>query len=153
VEHCNSFSFMGIFSKTTNNAEMKGEGVIPGMWENFYKNRILELIPNKKDSSILALYSNYESDETGIYTFALGTAVTKSQEIPLGLEKMEVPKGNYVIFTTRKGPMQEVVVEAWQKIWEWSKNHERAFTFDFELYDERAADPMNSQVDIYISIP
>ena len=146
------FSFIGSSSITSNEAELKGVGVIPTQWENFYKKQLLQTIPNKKNSSILAFYTNYESDENGMYTFALGTEVTDSSVIPEGLEKIEVPESKYIIFTTRKGPVHEVVVEAWQEIWEWSKNNKRAFTADFELYDERAMDPQNSQVDIYISI-
>lgn len=146
------FRFLGTAATTSNQAEMSGEGCIPAMWANFYQEQILDLIPNKKNSAILALYTQYESDETGSYTFALGTEITKTQNTPEGLAKFDIPESNYIVFTTRKGPVQEVVVEAWQEIWEWSKNNQRAFQTDFELYDERAADPLNSQVDIYISV-
>lgn len=151
VRH-HGFRFLGTSVITSNQAEMNGEGMIPAQWANFYQEQILEQIPNKKNSAILALYTQYESDETGTYTFALGTEITEYQTIPNGLEEFEIPESNYIVFTTRKGPVQEVVFEAWQEIWEWSKKNERAFQTDFELYDERAIDPMNSQVDIYISI-
>jgi predicted transcriptional regulator YdeE len=152
VTHHMGFSFLGISARTSNQAEMNGEGVIPSQWENFYKNQVLHSIPNKKNSAIIALYTNYESDETGTYTFALGAEVTESQIIPNGMDKIEIPSCNYIVFTTRKGPVQEVVIETWQEIWKWSRNNERAFISDFEVYDERATDPKNSQVDIYISV-
>jgi predicted transcriptional regulator YdeE len=53
------------------------------------------------------------------------------------MKKYEVPEAKYIVFTTRKGPVQEVVIEAWQEIWEWSKTHDRAFLTDFEVCDER----------------
>ncbi|WP_268234762.1 GyrI-like domain-containing protein [Fictibacillus barbaricus] len=57
-----------------------------------------------------------------------------------------------MVFTTRKGPIPEVVIEAWQEIWDWSEDRERAYKTDFEVYGENAKDPQNSQVDIYISV-
>lgn len=151
VRH-HGFDFLGTSAITSNQAEMNGEGIIPALWANFYQEQILDLIPNKKNPTILALYTRYKSDETGPYTIAIGTEIAENRTIPDKLEKFEIPESNYIVFTTRKGPVQEVVVEAWQEIWEWSKTNERAFQTDFELYDERAIDPLNGQVDIYISI-
>lgn len=151
VKH-KEFSVIGSFAETTNAAEMKGEGVIGQLWERFYHDEIRHTIPNKMNTSILALYTNYESDETGKYSFGIGAEVEQNTTVPEGLEKVVVPEANYIIFTTRKGPVHEVVVEAWKEIWEWSKTNERAFLTDFELYDERATDPENSQIDIYISV-
>ncbi|MBS4209434.1 GyrI-like domain-containing protein [Bacillus sp. FJAT-50079] len=146
------FIFIGIPARTNNRAEMNGEGVIAAQWENFYKFDLWKNIQNKKNSSIIALYTDYESDEAGMYTFAIGAEITEASSTVKGMKTIEIPKGKYVIFTTRKGPVQEVVVEAWQEIWEWTQHNERAFSTDFEVYDERAADPENSQVDIYISV-
>lgn len=146
------FRFLGMSAVTSNQAELKGEGVIPSLWTHFYANNVLEHIPNKINSSIIALYTKYESDETGPYTIAIGTEIIEGKPVPSGLEEWVVPESNYVVFTTRIGPVQEVVVETWQEIWEWSKYNERAFQADFELYDLRSSDPMNGQVDIYISV-
>jgi predicted transcriptional regulator YdeE len=151
VEH-EGFSFIGRAAKTANEQEMKGEGVISSQWVNFYEGQLMQAINPKKNSSILAVYTNYESDETGTYTFALGAEVMENAIAPDGMEKIDIPASEYIIFTTRKGHVQEVVVEAWQEIWEWSQSNERAFIADFEVYDQRATDPENSQVDIFISV-
>jgi predicted transcriptional regulator YdeE len=82
----------------------------------------------------------------------LGAEVLKNAIAPEGMEEIEIDDLKYIVFTTRKGPVQTILIEAWQSIWEWSKSNKRAFILDFELYDERAVDPNNSQVDIYISI-
>jgi predicted transcriptional regulator YdeE len=152
ITQMRAFHFIGKPVTTTNEAEMNGEGVIPAQWESFYKDRTLEKIPNKKNANILAIYTDYESDETGSYTFAIGTEVTNLDDVSNGMKSYTIPECKYMVFTTRKGPIHEIVVEAWQSIWEWSKTNKRAFLTDFEWYDERCADPENSQVDIYISV-
>ena len=56
-----------------------------------------------------------------------------------------------MVFTTERGPVQKVVVEAWIKIWQMTE-HERSFVADYEVYDERVADPENTIVDIYVGV-
>lgn len=144
--------FIGNFVTTTNQAELSEHALIPKQWENFYSKQLAKQIPFKKNSTILALYTDYESDETGSYSFAIGTEVNQIEHIPNAMKAYSIEPSHYIVFTTRKGPVHEVVIEAWQHIWEWSKTNKRAFLTDFELYDERAVDPNNSQVDIYISV-
>ncbi|MBB3111490.1 putative transcriptional regulator YdeE [Paenibacillus phyllosphaerae] len=147
------FVVHGTSAVTSNEAEMKGQGVIADQWAKFYQNRVLEKIASRANDAVIALYTRYESDETGFYTYALGAEVAQAQQEPAdGLEQFVIPSCRYKVFTTRRGPVQEVVMEAWKEIWAWSKHHERAFLTDFEVYDSRAADPRNSQVDIYISV-
>ena len=43
-----------------------------------------------------------------------------------------------------------VVPETWKRIW--TASLERAYQTDFEVYDERAADPQNAQVDICVGV-
>lgn len=148
----NGFNFLGSSIQTSNEAEMKGGGEIPQLWERFYENKVLDSIPNKKNSIIIALYTNYESDETGTYTYAIGTEIIGNEKDSKGLESFEIADDTYIVFTTRKGPIPEVVIEAWQEIWDWSEDRERAYKTDFEVYGENAIDPQNSQVDIYISV-
>ena len=67
----------------------------------------------------------------------------------------KVPAGQYVVFMSERGPVEKIVVETWQKIWSATKAElggERAYNVDFEIYDERASDPKNAQVEIHIGI-
>jgi len=144
--------FIGNFVTTSNQTEMSEKALIPKQWEKFYTDQLINKIPSKKNTTILALYTNYESDKNGSYSFAIGSEVSNVEQIPDGMISYSIEPSEYIVFTTRTGPVQEVVVEAWQHILEWSKTNKRAFTTDFELYDERSIDPNNSQVDIYISI-
>ncbi len=59
---------------------------------------------------------------------------------------LTIPAATYAVFTTRKGPVAEVVCEAWKYIWKWSKENKRAFTTDFELYAEKSIEPKSCTI-------
>ncbi|OME31380.1 hypothetical protein BSK63_14940 [Paenibacillus odorifer] len=65
-----------------------------------------------------------------------------------------VPESKYMVFTTKKGPVFEVVAQAWGEIWAYFKESReaRTYTGDFEIYDSRNFDPADTQVEIYIAI-
>jgi predicted transcriptional regulator YdeE len=130
---------------------MSGSGVIASQWARFMKENLLAQIPNKTDAAILAIYSGYASDENGEYSFMIGARVSSAEQVPAGMVASQVPAGRYAIFTSERGPVEEVVVATWQKIWA-APGIERAYKVDFELYDERARDPKNAQVDICIGV-
>ncbi|CAM4331715.1 DNA-binding protein [Bacillus manliponensis] len=146
------FRSVGISVTTRNDVEFSANGKIPHLWQTYFKEDIMNQIPNKTGAEIIALYSNYESDETGSYTYTIGNAVSAFEPISENMTLLSVPKTTYAVFTTRRGKIPEVVPEMWAYIWEWSKENQRAFTVDFELYDERATNPDNAQVDIYIAL-
>jgi predicted transcriptional regulator YdeE len=149
------FLFIGIAARTNNAKEMSGEGVIADLWERVMAGGIIEQIPNRTDSNILAMYTDYESDANGEYTFIIGAKVTSIDSIPEGMVTIQVPEARYAIFTSEQGTVWKVVPEVWQKIWSTSLSEmgsERAFLADFEIYDERAADPQNASVDVWVGI-
>src|SRR5579872_5899362 len=53
------FSIIGIQIRTSNAREMTGQGDIPKQWSKFYEQGIADRIPNKVDSAIYAVYTNY----------------------------------------------------------------------------------------------
>ena len=74
---------------------------------------------------------------------------------PKGMVIKTVPAGRYAVFASDRGPVAKVVVETWKQVWSYYQlpaNGQRAYRADFELYDQRAADPDNAQVDIYIGV-
>lgn len=150
-----SFTVVGIPARTTNAHEMSGRGVISKIWQRFISEQLLEKIPNRADSNILALYTNYESDANGAYTFVIGAKVTSAGKVPSGMVAVKVPAGKYAVLTTDRGPTAKVVPEAWTRIWSLSKSQlggDRAYNTDFELYGPRAADPQKAEVQIYVGI-
>jgi predicted transcriptional regulator YdeE len=51
--------------------------------------------------------------------------------------------------------MPKVVINAWQAIWQMNENdfqNKRTYLADFEVYDQRPANPNETAVDIYIGI-
>lgn len=151
-----SFSIIGIEGRTNNALEMTKDGIIPKMWARFYTENVLSKIPAKSDQSILAFYTDYQSDKTGDYTFVIGAKVKSTDQIPDGMIAKVIPSARYEVFTTDKGPVGSVVIQAWQLIWGLEDRGQlegrRAYKADFEVYDQRAQDPQSSQVDIYIGL-
>jgi predicted transcriptional regulator YdeE len=65
-----------------------------------------------------------------------------------------IPAGQYAVLTTDKGPLSQVVPATWQKIFklEDDRKLKRTYQADFEIYDQRAQDPHNAQLDIYVGV-
>jgi predicted transcriptional regulator YdeE len=149
------FDVIGIAERTTNANEMSGEGVIGKQWGRFFQDNVLARIPNKADASIIAVITDYASDKDGEYTHLIGARVTSTVDVPAGMVVKKVPAGKYAIFTSEKGPVAEVVVGTWKRIWTLPKTApggDRAYKADYEVYDERARDPENTQMDVHVGI-
>ena len=147
------FTVVGISTRTTNAKEKSGKGVIAHQWDRFMKEGLLSKIPNKVDSNILAVYTDYESDSNGEYTFIIGAKVRSAEAVPSGMVAKKIPAGRYAVFTSERGFVGKVVPETWSHILAVPKSApggNRAYQADFELYDQRAADPQNAQVEIYV---
>jgi predicted transcriptional regulator YdeE len=68
---------------------------------------------------------------------------------------VKIPAGRYAVFTSEKGPVEQIAAKTWNRIWPIPKSQpggDRTYKADFELYDERAMDPQNAQVDVYVGI-
>jgi len=149
------FSVIGIAERTTNAKEMSGEGVIGKQWGRFFQDNVLARIPNKADATIIAVVTDYASDKDGEYTHMIGARVTSTADVPSGMVAKKVPAGKYAIFTSEKGPVAQVVVGTWKTIWAQPKTApggDRAYKADYEVYDERAMDPQNAQMDVHVEI-
>jgi predicted transcriptional regulator YdeE len=135
-------------NKTTN--ENGQAGIDCGnLWQRFETERIAELIPNKLNNTIYAVYYNYEKDETKPYSYFIGCKVDETTEISKGLSELLIPSQDYVKFIA-KGIMTGCIADAWKKIW--ASKIDRKFGFDFEIYDERSQDWNNAELDIFISV-
>ena len=149
------FTVVGIAVRISNAKEMTAEGQIGRSWARLFQENLLAKIPNKTDSSIVAVYTDYASDKKGEYTYVLGSRVNSSAEVPEGMVAKKIPAGHYAVFTTEKGPGPKVVPETWMRINSLPKSAvggDRVYRADFEIYDQRAADQQNLQADVYIGI-
>ena len=141
------FSVIGISVRTNNTKEQTPDSLIGKQWQRLFQEDLLNKIPNKADSNIIAAYTDYTSDKDGDYTFVLGGRVNSEEEIPAGMVAIKIPTGIYAVFTTERGPSYKVVPALWRHIWTIPKSSPggvRAYKTDFEVYDQRAQDPQNS---------
>lgn len=144
-----SFHIIGISVRTTNQDEQASTD-IPALWNKFFAEGILAKIPNKVNSNLYCIYTDYEKDHTAPYTTILGCKVENLNEIPEGLIGKTIPEAKYEIFTAKGNLMQGAVYNEWTKIW--NATIERTFVADFELYDAKSHDPENAEVDIFIGV-
>ncbi|MGN7762957.1 GyrI-like domain-containing protein [Paenibacillus sp. 22594] len=145
----------GVAVRTTNEAEAGPDGRLPKLWETYFQSNLGSAAGVKNPHYIYALYTDYESDANGAYTVVIGHE--SSSDAVLGNTNhvvAVVPESKYMVFTTKKGPVYEVVAEAWYEIWTYFKESQdvRTYTGDFELYDARDFDPANTELQIYIAI-
>ena len=143
------FSVIGISVRTTNESGQSAKD-IPALWNKFITEGIAEQIPNKMDQAIYCIYTDYEKDHTRPYTTILGCRVENLDVIPAGMTGKNIDENSYVKFIAKGNLAEGIVFNEWTKIWNSDLN--RTFTADFEVYGERAQNPENAEVDIFIGI-
>ncbi|KQC01661.1 GyrI-like domain-containing protein [Pedobacter sp. Hv1] len=144
-----TFNVIGIAIRTTNENEQAATD-IPALWEKFMDEGIAEKIPNKIDHSLYCIYTDYEKDHTKPYTTLLGCKVESLAIIPDGMVGKTFETANYEKHVAKGNIYQGLVYNAWLKIWE--ANLPRTFTADFEIYGEKAQNPEDAEVDIFIAV-
>lgn len=148
---------VGVTIRTNNKNEMNPQLAKIGELVGRYRNEnIAKQIPNRKNPGItFSVFTEYASDEHGDYTYFIGEEVDSFESSSSELKQLTIPSARYQKFTTPIGKMPEVVIHAWQEIWKMSAHDfggERAYKADFEIYDQRAIDPFNTSLDIFIGI-
>ncbi len=144
-----AFTVIGVSVRTTNENGQSAKD-IGELWNKFMSEGIIEKIPNKIDNTILSIYTDYESDHTKPYTTLLGCKVENLNEIPKGMIGMEFKGGIHTKFTAKGDLTKGAVYVEWSKIWK--MDLKRTYTADFEIYGEKAQNPTNAEVDIFVAI-
>lgn len=144
-----AFTIVGIAVKTTNE---NGQSAIDidALWQKFMGEGILEKIPNKIDYAIYSVYTDYEGDYTKPYTTVLGCKVSNNSSIPDDMVAINIDATNYSKYTTKGNLQDGIVYNEWTKIWNNDLN--RSYKADFEVYGEKAQDPTNAEVEIFIGL-
>lgn len=143
-------NIIGIKTRTTNAQEMSGKGKIMPLWTKFHSKKMMAKIPGKVDGQIFGVYHEYESDMNGAYSLLVGMKVAPGTKVPKGMTLLKIPAQDYVHIVSPKGAMPGVVVDAWKKVWS-ATDFKRKYSYDFEIYGEKAKDPKSAEVDLYIS--
>lgn len=148
---------VGITVRTNYRMEINPlEGKIFPCIRQYFHQGIAQKIPHRTHpGTTYCVYTEYESDHTGDYTYFIGEEVSRVDDLPSDLKALTIPSQQYVKFTNGPGAMPEVVREPWFKIWEMTPKElggNRSYLADFEIYDERATDHQNIILDIFIGI-
>jgi len=156
---------VGISTQTNNRDEMDvDKAKIGSTMQQYFQSNIINNVSNRvKPGITYCVYTDYESDEHGNYTYFIGEQVSSFNNITINdnsngvceLNTLIVPSNTYQRFTTETGPIPTIIINAWHKIWHMTPAQlkgKRNYIADFEVYDSRAQDVNNATVDIYIGI-
>jgi len=148
---------LGILCRTNNTAEMNiSSAKIAPTIQKYFRQAVGEEIPNRKNpGTTYCVYTDYESDFTGDYTYFIGQEVKVGGDSMEGFSSIIIPAQNYAKFTSKPGIMPEVCIDMWQNIWKMKSGElggKRAYLADFEVYDKRALDPSKTVLDIYVGV-
>ena len=149
---------VGLSARTNNfknEMDMATSKIVP-VNQQYFQQQLATKIPHRTTPGVTyCVYTAYESDYTGDYTYFIGERVDSFDGIAAELQLLTFPAQAYAKFTTGPGPMPDVVRNAWMDIWKKSPTDfggTRAYVADFELYDERASNLSAVTLDIYIGI-
>ncbi|OPB89382.1 GyrI-like domain-containing protein [Elizabethkingia occulta] len=144
-----TFYVIGIAVRTTNENQQAAQD-IPVLWHKFMTEGIMDQIPNKIDHAIYCIYTDYEKDYTKPYTTILGCKVDNLDNIPEGMVGKIIKSSDYSKQTIKGNLAEGIVYNEWLKIW--NMDLDRSYRADFEIYDEKAQNPENAEVDIFIAV-
>jgi len=143
------FSVVGV-SRRTCNANGRSIDDIPAVWKDFLtKNAAVKIRDRAIPPAMYAVYSDYEKDWTKEYAYLIGCGVTRAAHVPKGMEIRKIPAQTYAHFVV-KGEMPHSLIEIWSSVW--LSDLPRAYTFDFEVYDQRFTRPENKEIDVYVAV-
>lgn len=149
MKESETFHIIGIDIRTTNQEGKAGQD-IPALWNRFLSQSLMEKIPSKIGSEIFCIYTEYEGDHDLPYTTLLGCKVVSLDNVPEGMRGMTFTSQKLEKYTVRGNLQQGTVWNKWLEIWE--EGLDRTYSFDFEVYGEKAQNPEDAEVDIYISV-
>jgi predicted transcriptional regulator YdeE len=139
----------GIKVRTTHRIEAVAQTAkIPALWRRFFVDKVGDQIPDRlAETAVLAVYNEYEREDSGPFSVVLGQQVTTLEHVPMGMSGVWLLPGRYLCFDGAGRPF-EYPYDAWQEIRQFfahSHEYERAFEADYEIHGAEA-------VAIYVSI-
>ncbi len=142
------FHVIGISVRTTNQ-DSKSQKDIGELFNIFFRDNLIEKIPDKVSYDVYCIYTEYESDFKAPYTTVIGCRVKSLERVPIGLTGITVPTLKYAVFKSI-GKLPESLERTWNQIWQSSIS--RKYIADFDVYGQKAQNPNDAEVDTYVSI-
>jgi len=151
----NAMKVIGFEVRTSNLLEVDpATAEIPRLWKRFVEERLEERIPNRAHpGNLFGVYTNYESDHTGMYSLIVSAEVSSLDRVPEGMMGLTIPAGKYLVFSA-SGPTPDAIIQTWKNVWNYfsqSSEYRRAYTTDFESYRWKP-DTQQTEADIHIAI-
>ena len=135
------FLVIGVSVRTTNQ-NGKARKDIGELFGKFMGEQLIEKIPNKTDSDIYCMYTEYDADFMRPYTAIIGCRVTSLEDIPEGFIGKSISNSTYKVYEST-GDLNVTVGETWMKIW--NSGMKRKYSADFDIY-------RNAKVETYVSV-
>jgi predicted transcriptional regulator YdeE len=105
---------VGITARTNNANESDPSlaKITPTMLKYFNEGLPAQIPHRAKPGTTYCVYTDYESDITGDYTYFIGEEVEAFEAIPDDFKTLVIPPQIYAKFTTESGSMPNVVIDA-----------------------------------------
>lgn len=144
-----TFHIIGIDVRTSNQNGQAGQD-IPNLWQKFMSENIAGKISNKISEEVFCIYTEYEGDHNKPYTTLLGCKVDSLENIPESMRGMTFTTKNQKAFQAKGNLLQGAIWQKWAEIWE--TDLDRTYTFDYEVYGEKAQNPEDAEVVIFVAV-
>ena len=143
------FKLVGLkLNKRTTNRGGQSSIDCGSLWQRFEQENVASRISNKIGDEIYAVYFDYEGDHTKPFSYFIGCKVKIDSEPTSDMDTLIIPEQSYFKLIA-KGKMPDCIADSWRGIW--NSKIERAYKYDFEVYDERSKDWNDAVVDIFVS--
>jgi predicted transcriptional regulator YdeE len=154
VEEQPSFAVIGVSVRTSGQKEAGGSGEIPALWTRALQDGTFGRIPNRTDDKMLAIYTDYASDQKGAYTYLLGARVSSAEKVPEGMVAVTIPAARYAVIESDQGALPDIMPKVWQHIAAMSARDlggDRSFKTDYEVFPA-GFDWQNTQVELRVGL-
>ena len=133
-------------------ARVRGPEGEDELWRVFNREAVALRTPNAR-APLAILAIRFAVDGEG-YGFLLGVQVSSLAEIPEGLVGREWPAADYAVLSSCRGPVRDVRREIWDRAAALAtiEGKARSFANDFEVHDQRSANPNKASFDLYLSL-
>lgn len=153
LESVEPFKVAGISVRTRTLYEQNQDTArIPGLYERFQADVIDQLISQPvRPQQQIAVYADYESNQSGEFTILLGKQVDTEAQVPDQLESVRIDGGKYLHFVGEGSDRAQAVQATWERVWQYFEEdmtYTRAYDTDFEIHDQ--ASP--GKVELFISV-
>jgi len=74
-----------------------------------------KIMHRAKPGVTYCIYTEYETDLNGKFTYVIGEEVTSFDDLPEGFTAITLPAQKYAKFTNKPGSMPDVCIDMWKK--------------------------------------